>query len=174
MIGPDSFTDGTAGRKLLAMDIVARDTLLCAVASRVPYWWANSPSVTALQLKMLSEISRLYDVEFAQDLARPLVASIAGGGLNLILSQNPVSVALKTWIVTVPVVGILLRFGTGPAVVGAYTYVLGRAFVRHYEAGGSYHDFTSRQFREEASIILRLAQPPPSTAPALAPAAASA
>lgn len=146
----ESVDDERGRRRLRAMDVVSRYAVLCAVATRIPLWWANSPSITALQLKMLSEISHIYGVDLVQDLARPLLASLAGGGLNLVISQNPLSVAAKAWVVTIPVVGIPLRFATGPAVLAAYTYVLGRAFIRHYEEGGTYHDFTTAKFRAEA------------------------
>jgi uncharacterized protein (DUF697 family) len=148
-------------RNLRAMDIVARYTFLAAASTRIPYWWATSPSVTALQLKMLSEVSDVYAVEFQQDLARPVIASIGGGLVNLFVSENPLTLALKAWIVTVPVVGLPLRFGVGPATVAAYTYVLGRAFVRHYDAGGSYHDFALHMFRSEAYRLVGLAPPGP-------------
>jgi uncharacterized protein (DUF697 family) len=141
-------------RKLRAMDRVSLYTLLCAVATRIPAWLANSPTVTGLQLKMLAEISAVYDVEFRQDLARPMVASLAGGGLSLLLSQNPLALALKTWVVTIPVVGIPLRYGTGPAIIGAYCYLLGRTFVDHYEAGGTYHDFDAEKLRESFRAAL--------------------
>jgi uncharacterized protein (DUF697 family) len=156
MTEPTSFATDASPRRLRAMDSVARYTLLAAVSTRIPYWWATSPSVTALQLKMMADVSEVYGVEFEQDLARPIAASVAGGVLNLVLSQNPITVALKAWVVTVPVVGIPLRFAAGPAAVACYTYVLGRAFVRHYEAGGSYHDFTAEMVRAELSRLLRL------------------
>jgi len=47
------------------------------------------------------------------------------------------------------VVGIPLRFGTGPAIMATYTYLLGKAFAKHYETGGSYLDFHAGQLREE-------------------------
>ena len=103
--------------------------------------------MTGLQLKMLAEISAVYGVAFQQDLTRPMVASLAGGGLSLLLSQNPLSMALKMWVVTIPVIGIPLRFGTGPAIIGAYCYMLGRTFVDHHEAGGTYHDFDAAKLR---------------------------
>ena len=136
------------------MDVVVKYTVLCAVASRVPAWWANSASVTGLQLKMLAELASVYDVEFRQDLARPMIGSLAGGGLSFIVSQNPIAMALKLWIVTIPIVGIPLRFATGPAIIGGYCYMLGRAFVDHYEAGGTYHDFNPAKFRATVRAAL--------------------
>jgi len=134
---------------LQAMSIVLDHALLVAGASIVPIWWASSPSITGVQLKMLSELSKLYGTDFADDFAKPLLASLGGGFLSLLVSQNPLSMRLKGAILAIPVVGIPLRYGTGPAIMAAYTYVLGKAFARHYESGGSYLDFHARQLREE-------------------------
>lgn len=120
---------------------VRHHTILCAEAVLIPWWWASSPSIASLQLKMLAEISELYGVEFSQHKAKPIVASLGGGGLSFLISQHPVSLALKAWMLSVPVVGIPLRFGTGPAIMAAYTWLLGHAFISHYEAGGTYETF---------------------------------
>ncbi len=146
-------SDPAARQKAAA--IVRHHAALCAGAALVPFWWAASPSITGLQLKMLSELSSCYDVEFAQDFARPLVASLAGGGLSLVLSQHPVSLALKSWVIGIPVVGLPLRFGTGPAIMAAYTWVLGQAFIRHYESGGTYLDFHLGRVREAVHDLTR-------------------
>ncbi len=138
-----------------AAAIVRRHAALCAGAAIVPVWWAASPSITALQLKMLSELSNAYGVEFAQDFAKPLLASLAGGGLSLMMSQHPVSLALKRWVVGIPVVGLPLRFGTGPAIIAAYPWVLGHAFIRHYESGGTYLDFHLGRVREAVHDLAR-------------------
>jgi hypothetical protein len=125
-----------------ALAIVRHYTILCAESMWIPFWWASSPSITALQLKMLEEVSRVYGVEVSRDRTRALVASLGGGGLSLIMSRHPVSLAVKAWVVGIPIVGIPLRFGTGPAIMAG---LLGRSFVTHHESGGTYLDFRMRQ-----------------------------
>lgn len=131
------------------MDVVLHHTILAAGASIIPIWWASSPSITGLQLRMLSQLSRIYGAEFADDFAKPLLASLGGGFLSLLISQNRWSLALKGVVVAIPVVGIPLRFGTGPTIMACYTYVLGKSFIRHYESGGTYLDFHVGKLREE-------------------------
>jgi uncharacterized protein (DUF697 family) len=128
-----------------ALAIVRHYTILCAESMWIPFWWASSPSITALQLKMLEEVSRVYGVEVSRDRTRALVASLGGGGLSLIMSRHPVGLAVKAWVVGIPIVGIPLRFGTGPAIMAGYTWLLGRSFVTHHESGGTYLDFRMRQ-----------------------------
>jgi uncharacterized protein (DUF697 family) len=134
-----------APRSTQALAIVRHYTILCAESMWIPFWWASSPSIAALQLKMLEEVSRVYGVEVSRDRTRALVASLGGGGLSLIISQHPVSLGVKAWVLGIPIVGIPLRFGTGPAIMAVYTWLLGRAFVTHHESGGTYLDFRMRQ-----------------------------
>jgi uncharacterized protein (DUF697 family) len=135
----------TASPSAQALAIVRHYTILCAEAMWIPFWWASSPSITALQMKMLAEVSRVYGVEVSPDRTRALVSSLGGGGLSLIISQHPVSVAVKALVLAIPIVGIPLRFGTGPAIMAGYTWLLGQAFVTHHESGGTYLDFRMRQ-----------------------------
>ena len=128
-----------------ALAIVRHYTILCAEAMWIPFWWASSTSISALQLKMLEEVSQVYGVEIAPDRTKALIASLGGGGLSLVISQHPVSVAVKAWVLAIPIIGIPLRFGTGPAIMAGYTWLLGQAFIAHYESGGTYLDFTLRQ-----------------------------
>jgi uncharacterized protein (DUF697 family) len=134
-----------APRSAQALAIVRHYTILCAESMWIPFWWASSPSITALQLKMLEEVSRVYGVEVSRNQTKAVVASLGGGGLSLIISQHPISVAVKAWVLGIPIVGIPLRFGTGPAIMALYTWLLGRSFVAHHESGGTYLDFRVRQ-----------------------------
>ena len=138
-------TADATSRAAQAMAIVRHHTILCAESMWIPWWWASSPSITVLQLKMLTEVSRVYGIDVDPDRAKAIVASLGGGFLSLVIAQPPLSIAAKAWGLASPVVGIPLRFGTGPAIRAAYTWFLGRAFVDHHEAGGTYHDFRMTQ-----------------------------
>jgi uncharacterized protein (DUF697 family) len=128
------------------MERVRVYSAMSVAASLVPVWWLSTPSVTSVQLKMLAELSQLYHVDFAQDVTRPILASLAGGGLNLLFSRHPVSWAIKAGVSSIPIIGLPLRVAGGPAILAAYTYQLGRAVTRHYESGGSYVSFDYREF----------------------------
>jgi uncharacterized protein (DUF697 family) len=128
-----------------ALAIVRHYMILCAEAMWIPFWWAGSPAITALQMTMLEEISKVYDVEITRDKTKALIASLGGGGLSLVITQHPISMALKAWVLAIPIIGIPLRLGTGPAIMAGYTWLLGQAFIAHYESGGTYLDFKMRQ-----------------------------
>jgi uncharacterized protein (DUF697 family) len=142
-----------AERHFTAMQIVNRHVIYVVGATAAwqsPLWALSSPAVTVLQLKMLGALANHYDVAFSQTSAKPVLASIAGGFLNYAISRLPLFMAVKAWMLTVPVIGLPLRFATGPTLLGAYTYVLGLAFTNHFEAGGDLTDFNVEAFNREA------------------------
>lgn len=147
-------------RAAQARDIIREHVILCAGANTIPVPIAGSMAVTGVQLKMLAELSRLYGVPFSHDLGRALVASAAGGVLSFVLAQNPVTRSIRDFLMaTVPVIAIPLRLLAGPALMAAYTLILGNAFVRHYETGGTYLNFNWQDFRFELASKLGLPLP---------------
>jgi len=139
---------------------------MCAAVACVPNPIANSLAVTGVQLKMLSDLSRLYGVPFSQDIARALLTATGGGVLNYLLARNPVTRTVRDFLMAaVPLIALPLRFLAGPAFIAGYTLVLGNSFIRHYERGGSYLDFNWRDFRHELARKLGLPHPSPSEGP---------
>lgn len=86
-------------------------------------------------MRMLSALAEHYGIPFTPASVKPALASIAGGALSYAVSGTPVLIFMKAWLLTIPAIGIPLRFATGPALLATYTYFLGRAFAEHFEAG---------------------------------------
>lgn len=148
-----------AQRSYKARQIVHRHALYVAAATagwHTSMWALSSPAVTVLQLKMLAALAEHYSVPFSQASAKPVLASLAGGALSYIVSRLPLLMAVKAWLLTIPAVGIPLRFATGPALLATYTYVLGSAFGRHFEAGGDLTDFDVSRFKTETLRALAI------------------
>ena len=94
-------------------------------------------TITAVQLPMLSKLSKIYGVPFHEHRAKPLV--------SVLLSSIPVPArTLKA----VPVVGAVLGTLTPPVFVGAATYAVGTVFMQHFESGGTLLDFDPVKVRE--------------------------
>lgn len=147
-------------RKAHARRLVRDSAATCAAVSLVPAPLLGSVGISALQLRLLSELSKIYGVPFSQNVARSLIAATAGGVLNSALARNPISHALREWVnVHLAIIALPLRLLTGPALMAAYTYILGNAFIRHYEKGGAYLDFDWLLFRYELASKLGLPRP---------------
>ena len=143
----------SAQRSHEATQIVHRYAVYVGAATagwNTAFWPVSSPLVTALQLKMLRSLAEHYGIAFSPASAKPLIASLAGGAMSYVISRMPILMAVKTWMVAIPVIGVPLRFATGPILLAAYTTVVGKAFARHFEAGGSVTDFDVRRFKVEA------------------------
>ena len=66
--------------------------------------------------------------------------------MSLFFSNTGPGRALMSVVHSVPLIGKLLQWGTGPFSLAMYTYLLGMAFVHHFETGGSFESFDRRQF----------------------------
>ena len=127
-------------------------------------------AITGVQLKMLEELSKLYDVEFREGMAKKAVASllVGVGGVGL----GAIGASLVKF---VPVVGFALGVASIPVISGALTHAVGRAFIMHFESGGTMLDFDPKtmrayfeqQFREGKAAVAKMQTK--ATAPTPAP-----
>lgn len=136
--------DEQSARLLQADLIIHRNVLWSLGAGIVPVPLADVVAVTAVQVKLLKELSDLYGVAFKQHLAKKLVSS-----LLVSISGVAVGVALGASLAKlVPGVGTALGMVSVPLASGAFTHATGRVFVMHFEAGGTLLDFDPRKMRE--------------------------
>ena len=141
---PDS--DANADRRRKATRIMRRYMLFSGVAGLVPLPAVDVATVTALQVKLLHAMTRLYGVPFNTKLARQLILALIAGGGSMVLTL-PAASATKT----IPVVGIAAGMLISPAVATMACYGIGRAFISHFEAGGTLETFTPAEVQAEAA-----------------------
>jgi uncharacterized protein (DUF697 family) len=133
-----------AVRLARAEGIIHRNVLWAMGAGVVPLPIADLLAIIAVQVKMLKEMSDVYDVPFKEDLVKKLVASLLSGmggvGVGAILGMS-----LAKFI---PVIGTTLGVVAVPVVAGACTHATGRVFVMHFESGGTFLDFDPNKVRD--------------------------
>ncbi len=134
--GPDP-----ALRRLVAMDIVQTHTLLSIGSSLIPVPLLDSLAVSAVQYKLIVALAHHYRADFEVQRARAVAASIGVGITQEAFRSTPVAAAFGTWVAGIPVIGVGLRQIGWPAILAAYTYVLGKSYVEHYETGGQFANF---------------------------------
>jgi uncharacterized protein (DUF697 family) len=101
-------------------------------------------ALTAVQVKMLKELSDLYRVKFFEDKAKTIVGSLIAG-----LGSTSLGMMLaRSLFRAVPVVGAVVGVVGGAAIGGALTMAVGNLFVMHYESGGTLLDFDPQKMRE--------------------------
>jgi len=139
-----------AAREAEKRTLISRHAALAAGATLVPLPLVDSVSVTAVQLEMIRGLARLYGRTGHERELPAVLGSLAGGAMSYFIGRSGPALAFKHAALAIPVVGPLVRFGTGPALLAGYTWVLGEAFARHFAAGGTVADFSPERFRELA------------------------
>jgi len=126
-----------------ATKLVDRFAVWSGVAGLIPLPVVDVLAVGGLQLQMLRRVSQLYDVQFSENRGKALIASIAGTMIPVTSGMGAAS-ALKG----VPLVGMLASAFVMPVLSAGATYAIGKAFIQHFESGGTLLDFNPPDYKE--------------------------
>lgn len=130
-------------REQHAMALVKSYVPWSAGAGLLPMPLIDMAALVAVQLRMLSKLSELYQVPFRENGVKGTVSSMLGSVVS-----TGVGGALGSLIKAVPVVGPLVGLAAVPSVYSAATYAMGRVFVTHLAAGGTFLDFDAEKMRK--------------------------
>jgi uncharacterized protein (DUF697 family) len=136
-------TDVPEQRDQVASKLVDRFAIWSGVAGLVPLPVIDVLAVGGLQLQMLRRLSQIYNVEFSENRGKALIAALAGCMIPATSGMGAAS-ALKA----VPVINILAAGFVMPVLSAGATYAIGKAFVQHFESGGTLLDFNPPDYRE--------------------------
>lgn len=138
--------EAIADRRRKATRLMRRYMLFSGAAGLVPLPAVDVATVIVLQVKMLHAMTRLYGVPFNTKLARQLILALIGGGGSMVLSL-PAASATKT----LPVIGTIAGMLLSPAFATLACYGIGRAFISHFEAGGTLETFSPAVMQANAA-----------------------
>jgi uncharacterized protein (DUF697 family) len=119
-------------RKENADSIIRNHMIWSMGAGFIPVPIADFFAVTAIQLDMIRQLSRLYDVDFKETSGKAIITSLSGASVARMGSRM---------IKFIPGVGSILGGVTLAVLSGASTYALGEVFQSHFESGGTFLDF---------------------------------
>jgi uncharacterized protein (DUF697 family) len=122
--------------------VIMTSSLMAAGAGANPLPGWDIAAVAGVQLKMLADLSKLYDVPFTQNIGKSAIGALVGGLGPTYLARGSLGAAVKV----IPGVGQLVGMVALPALSGGCTYALGRVFVAHYESGGTLLSFKPKEF----------------------------
>src|SRR5450755_2738157 len=132
-----------AERNAMASKLVDKFSLWSGVAGLLPIPVVDVFAVGGLQLQMLNRLSQIYGVAFAENRGKALIASLAGSWIPATSGIGAAS-ALKV----VPILGTLISGFVMPVLSAGATYAIGKAFIQHFESGGTLLDFNPPDYRE--------------------------
>ncbi|MFZ1455194.1 MAG: DUF697 domain-containing protein [Saprospiraceae bacterium] len=107
-------------------------------AGFIPVPIADLFAVSAIQLDMIRQMCKLYEVDFQQTQGKALITALTGSGLARLGAR-----AVKF----IPGVGSILGGVTMAVLSGASTFALGEVFKKHFETGGTFLDFDPQRLK---------------------------
>ena len=125
-----------------AQEIVKKYMYWSMGAGLIPIPVADLAAVTAIQLKMISDLANQYKLKFSKDAGKALLGSLVGGGGSAAVGGMAASTAKG-----LPLIGQAAGVLAMPAIAGASTYAVGKVFISHFESGGTLLDFDPEKMR---------------------------
>ena len=124
--------------------VVHRNVIWALGAGVLPIPVVDVVAVTSVQLKMLKELSDVYDVPFTSAIAKKIIGALLAGvgsvGFGSVIGAS-LSKLLPIFGTTVGVISV-------PIFAAAFTHATGRVFLMHFESGGTVLDFNPQAMRK--------------------------
>jgi uncharacterized protein (DUF697 family) len=126
---PDRADPLAAQRRALAKKIVDRHRNYAALGGLVPLPAANIASITAVNVRMVKQLSELYGAPFQRDRTRSLIVGLIGGAV-----PAGAGVAASSTLMWIVPGGLLWGLGVSAITAGALTHGIGSVFIESFEA----------------------------------------
>ena len=134
----------TLSKEQRAQAIIRRNMYWSMGIGLVPIPILDLAGLTTVQIKLIKELSVLYDIPFKKDVGKSIVTSLVGT-----LSGTTLAIIVgSTLIKAVPMLGSVIGATSFSIAAGAMTYAVGKVFTSHYEAGGTLLNFNPQAMKE--------------------------
>lgn len=127
-----------------AQKIIRRNMHWSMGIGLMPFPVLDIAGLITVQIKLIKELSEVYERPFKNDIGKSVVTSLIGALSGTTLAAIGGSVLIKA----VPIFGTLIGVTSFSIASGAITYAIGKVFVSHYEAGGTLLDFKPETMKE--------------------------
>ncbi len=125
-------------RHLEAEKIIRSHVLWAMGGGLIPIPLVDFAAVTAIQLEMLQQLARLYNVDYSQSTAKTFVSALTGTTIARIGASM-----LKA----IPGVGSLVGGASMSLMSGASTYAVGQVAINLYSTSGGLNNFNTEQVK---------------------------
>jgi uncharacterized protein (DUF697 family) len=100
-------------------------------------------ALSGAQLNMIHRLSRHYELDFDDQKAKSAVVALISGSLPTLTLLGLSSVAK-----IIPGLGTLAGNASLSLVGSAVTYATGKSFIKHFNEGGTIHNFQAKNFNQ--------------------------
>lgn len=149
----EKVVDGVSGidTSADADDIIRKHCYAAAGVGLIPIPWVDFIGLTAIQMKMLHQLSENYSIEFSEDRGKAIIGSLVSGFLPVAIA-TPVASLIKA----IPLIGQTTGAITMSILGGSTTYAIGRVFNQHFASGGTFLDLDPKKvkayFKEQFEV----------------------
>lgn len=112
-------------------------------AGLVPIPLLDIAAISGVQIKMLNDMSKIYETPFAEHKVKNIIGALVGG-----VGSIQFGLPLASLVKIIPVVGQIGSIAAVPVMAGASTYALGKVFIQHFESGGTFLDFDPAKVKD--------------------------
>ena len=130
-------------REERALLLVKRHMWWSMGAGLIPVPLVDLIAVSGVQLKMLSEVARIYGVPFQEARGKMLIGALTGFIIPSSLSFGVIGSLLKT----IPLAGSLVGAPSMALFCGGSAWAMGKVFIQHFESGGTFLTFNPEEVR---------------------------
>ena len=148
---PESTDEGERRRFERARDIVVHYRKWTIAAAAAPIPLADAVLIGGVQLRMVQQLARLYDVPFERVRVASLVSALFGGWTPYSISIGVAGAAARM----APGLGTLIGIATSVGTSTLATEAIGKIFIQHFEEGGTFLDFEPRKYRDAVAKSVR-------------------
>lgn len=120
-------------QKAAANSIIRNHIIWSMGTGLIPLPFVDFFAVSAVQLDMVRQLSKVYEIDFKETEGKAVITSLTGSGL----AQLGKRAAIKF----IPGIGSIVGGIAMSVFSGASTYALGEVFREHFETGGTFLDF---------------------------------
>ena len=130
-----------SAEKISQADGIIRSHVVWASgAGMIPVPLADIAAVSAVQLDMIKQLSRVYGVEFSETSGKAMITTM--------LTSSVAKMGARVAIKFIPGIGSVLGGLSMGIFSGASTYALGQVYKAHFEGGGTFLDFDPKRFKK--------------------------
>lgn len=126
-------------RSEAADDIIRNHIIYSVGGGIIPVPLLDIAAVSAIQLDMLKQLAKVYDIEFSNEAGKAYVSAIAG---------TTIARMGASLVKAIPGIGSLIGGVSMPILSGASTYALGQVFKTHFESGGKLADISMEKAKD--------------------------
>lgn len=136
-------TDETS--RLDAAHLIVRHNVYWALgAGLVPIPVADFFALTAVQVKMLKELTNHYHLRFFDDAVKKIIGSLIASTGSLAIG----GMLARSFVKLLPGLGQAVGLVAVPVLAGALTQAIGNVFIMHFESGGTLLNFDVEKMRD--------------------------